>query len=167
VIGRALAQLADEPRVQVSMLGNGQDLAETRELAGNNPHVQWREWVPAADLPTLVADHDICLGIFGTGPKALRVIPNKVYQGAAAGCALITSDTKPQRAVLNDAACLVPPGDADAVAQALLRLARDPDELDRLRLAARDRAAAEFTPAAVVRTLRQRLADLTGGTAAR
>ena len=47
--------------------------------------------------PALVAEHDVCLGIFGTGPKALRVVPNKVFQGAAAGCAVVTSDTAPQR----------------------------------------------------------------------
>ena len=47
--------------------------------------------MPAADLPALVAGHDVCLGIFGTGDKALRVVPNKVFQGAAAGCAIVTS----------------------------------------------------------------------------
>ncbi len=87
--------------------------------------MRWLDWVPAAELPALVAAHDVCLGIFGTGDKALRVVPNKVFQGAAAGCAVVTSDTAPQRRVLGDAAVLVPPGDADALADALLGLAGD------------------------------------------
>ena len=75
--------------------------------------------MPAANLPALVAGHDVCLGIFGTGDKALRVVPNKVFQGAAAGCAIVTSDTAPQRRALGDAAVLVPPGDPEALAAAL------------------------------------------------
>src|SRR4051795_1248026 len=103
VIGAALAQLAGDP-VQVTMVGSGQDLDETRRLAAGNRCVQWRDWVDADALPALVAGHDVCLGIFGTGPKALRVVPNKVFQGAAAGAAVVTSDTPPQRRVLGDAA---------------------------------------------------------------
>jgi len=158
VIGRALASLADEPRVRVTMVGTGQDLAETRRLAATNPHVTWREWVDPAELPALVARHDVCLGIFGTGAKARRVVPNKAFQGAAAGCAVVTSDTPPQRAVLGDAAALVPPGDADALAAVLRHLAADRADLDRLRKAARVRAEIAFTSVAVVEPLRQRLA---------
>ena len=45
----------------------------------------------------MVASHDVCLGIFGDTDKALSVVPTKVYQGAAAGCAVVTSDTAPHR----------------------------------------------------------------------
>jgi len=48
------------------------------------------------------------------------VVPNKVFQGAAAGCAIITSDTGAPARVFGDAIVLVPPGDADALAAALL-----------------------------------------------
>ncbi len=112
--------------------------------------MRWLDWVPAAELPALVAAHDVCLGIFGTGDKALRVVPNKVFQGAAAGCAVITSDTAPQRRVLGDAAVLVPPGDPAALADALLRLADDREALLKLRHAARQLAAERFTPEQVV-----------------
>ena len=104
-----------------------------------------------------MAEHDVCLGIFGTGDKALRVVPNKVYQGAAAGCAVITSDTAPQRRVLGDAAVLVPPGDAGALAAALLRLADDRGALLKLRHAARQLAAERFTPEQIVEPLVPRL----------
>ena len=53
------------------------------------------------------------------------MVPNKVFQGAAAGCAVVTSDTAPQRRVLGDAAVLVPPGDPAALAEALRSLAAD------------------------------------------
>jgi len=156
VIGDALGRLAGTP-IEVTMIGRGQDEAETKRLAAANAAVRWVDWVPAAELPALVASHDVCLGIFGTGDKALRVVPNKVFQGAAAGCAVITSDTAPQRRVLGDAAVLVPPGDPAALAGALLRLAEDRETLLKLRDAARQLAAERFTPEQVVRPLTDRL----------
>jgi glycosyltransferase involved in cell wall biosynthesis len=161
VIGQALARLAGAP-VEVTMVGRGQDAAETKRLAAANNSVRWLDWVPAADLPALVAAHDVCLGIFGTGDKALRVVPNKVFQGAAAGCAVVTSDTAPQRRVLGtvsqeSGAVLVPPGDPAALADALLRLAGDREALLKLRHAARELAAGRFTPEQVVGPLTERL----------
>jgi glycosyltransferase involved in cell wall biosynthesis len=156
VIGEALGRIAGAP-VEVTMIGRGQDEAETKRAAAANQSVRWLDWVPAAELPALVASHDVCLGIFGTGDKALRVVPNKVFQGAAAGCAVITSDTAPQRRVLGDAAVLVPPGDPAALADALLRLAGDREALLKLRHAARQLAAERFTPEQVVGPLTDRL----------
>jgi glycosyltransferase involved in cell wall biosynthesis len=156
VIGEALGRIAGAP-VEVTMIGRGQDEAATKAAAAANHSVRWLDWVPAAELPALVAAHDVCLGIFGTGDKALRVVPNKVFQGAAAGCAVVTSDTAPQRRVLGDAAVLVPPGDPAALAGALLRLAGDRDEVLKLRHAARQLAAEQFTPEQVVGPLTDRL----------
>jgi glycosyltransferase involved in cell wall biosynthesis len=85
-------------------------------------------------------------------------VPNKVYEGAAAGCAVVTSDTPPQRRALAEAACLVPAGDAEALADALRMLADDPDRLADYRTRARLAAKERFTPAAIVWPLRERLA---------
>jgi glycosyltransferase involved in cell wall biosynthesis len=161
VIGAALGRIAGAP-VEVTMIGRGQDEAETKQAAAANTAVRWLDWVPAAELPALVAAHDVCLGIFGTGDKALRVVPNKVFQGAAAGCAVITSDTAPQRRVFGavpqeGGAVLVPPGDPAALADALLRLAEDREALLKLRHAARQLAAERFTPEQVVGPLTDRL----------
>jgi len=147
---------------QVTMIGSGQDAAAAKEAASANRAVRWLDWVPAADLPALVAGHDVCLGIFGVGDKALRVVPNKVFQGAAAGCAVVTSDTPPQRRALGDAAVLVPPGDPQALAEALLRLAGDASEVDRLSRAARLLAEDQFAAARIVAPLARRL-HLTSG----
>ena len=152
VIGTALSLLTGTP-VEVTMIGDGQDAPAAKAAAAANRAVRWVDWVPAADLPAVVASHDVCLGIFGTGEKARRVVPNKVFQGAAAGCAIVTSDTPPQRRLLGEAAVLVPPGDPEALAAALRRLAADPVELARLRREAARLAAAQFAPAQIVAPL--------------
>ncbi len=150
VIGEALALLAGVPDVEVTMIGGGQDLERTRALAQDNPRVTWRDWVEPADLPAIVAQHQVCLGIFSDAGKGTRVVPNKVYQGAAAGCAVVTSDTPPQRRALADVAVLVEPGSAKALAAALEQLATDPDRLLSLRRAAWERARSTYLPEAVV-----------------
>ena len=152
VIGEALGRLADAA-VRVTMIGHGQDLTATRAAAAANQHVTWHHWVEAADLPSVVAAHDVCLGIFGDGTKARRVVPNKVFQGMAAGCAIVTSDTAPQRRLLGEAAMLVPPGDPDALAAALLTLAGDRAELDRMRGRALAIAREHLSPMAVTAEL--------------
>ncbi len=161
VIGAALNRLAGAP-IEVTMIGDGQDKAATMAAAGAGDRVRWLDWVPADELPALVAGHDVCLGIFGTGDKALRVVPNKVFQGAAAGCAIVTSDTAPQRRALSGAGVLVPPGDPDALAAALLQLAGDRGELARLRQRARELAQEQFTPERIVRPLLPRLTPAAG-----
>src|SRR5436305_1558468 len=157
VIGEALRMLADDERFAFTIVGRGQDYDVTRTSAAGASNVEWIDWVEPEQLPHLVACHDVCLGIFGTGPKALRVVPNKVFQGAAAGAAIVTSDTPPQRQELCDSAVFVPAGDAAALAVALRSLADDRDRLWELRRAAFERANERFHPAAVIVALNARL----------
>jgi hypothetical protein len=122
VIGEAIAALADDERIHFTMIGGGQDLETTRRAAEGG-RVRWVDWVPAAELPAVVASHDVGLGIFGTSPKAARVVPNKVYQSIAAGNVVVTSDTAAQRRVLGELAQYVPAGDPAALAELLGALA--------------------------------------------
>ncbi|MFI5959990.1 glycosyltransferase [Cryptosporangium sp. NPDC051539] len=156
-LGDALAMLADEPGIAVTMVGKGQDHADCRERAAANSHVEWIEWVAGPELPELVASHDVSLGIFGTTAKAQNVVPTKVYQGAAAGCAVVTSDTPPQREMVGDAALYVPAGDAGALAETLRNLAADRGELKQAKVTARQHAEEHFYPARVVAALRDRV----------
>ncbi|MFF2451558.1 glycosyltransferase [Isoptericola sp. NPDC058082] len=142
--------------LEVTLAGSGQDLPAARDRLRGTPGITWHDWVEPADLPALVAAHDVCLGIFSATPKGLRVVPNKVFQGLAAGCVVVTSDTEPQRRLLGDHLELVPPADPTALADRLLAL-RDPGAL----AAARGRAAAGrdlARPEAVTRPLVRLLA---------
>ncbi len=157
VIGEAIAMLPPDIGIEVTMVGSGQDLGETRRRAADSPLVTWREWVEPNELRRLLREHHVCLGIFGDTPKALRVVPNKVFEGAAAGCAILTSDTAPQRRSLGDAARFVPVADPAALAEALGSLAADPSEVRRLRTLASQRAEADFRPSIVAQPVRAAL----------
>ena len=79
-------------------------------------------------LPDLYRSAGCALGIFGTSAKAARVIPNKAFQALATATPLITADTPAARELLEDGrdALLVPPGNPEALAEAIRRLASEP-----------------------------------------
>ena len=62
------------------------------------------------------------------------MIPNKAFQALACGTPLVTADTPAARELLVDdeSALLVPPGDPEALAGALHRLAAEPELAQRL-----------------------------------
>jgi len=126
------------------------------ELARARPDGLEREnWVPYERLGEELARSAICLGIFGTSEKARRVIPNKVFQAMAVGRPVITADTPAVREVLTDGedALLVPAADADALADAMRRLAADAELRARIGEAAHRRFTEVGTPRAVASRL--------------
>jgi glycosyltransferase involved in cell wall biosynthesis len=130
------------------------------ELRRDRPAgLSWERWVPYESLGAEVGRAAICLGIFGASAKAGRVVPNKVWQAMAVGRPIVTADTPAVREVLEDGrtALLVPPGDPDALAAALVRLAGDRALRQRLGGAARAAYTARGTPAAVAVHLRDAL----------
>lgn len=113
------------PEIPFRVVGSGQ-LECTLDAAP--PNVARVPWVEYERLPDELRRAGCALGIFGTGAKARRVIPNKAFQALACGAPLVTADTPAARELLDDgrSALLVPPGDPEALAAAVRRLADDP-----------------------------------------
>lgn len=92
-------------------------------------NVEFLSDVPLERLPGELAEADLCLGgHFGGSPKAGRVVPGKVYQVLAMARPLVATATPANLDLLahGQSAYLCPPQDPDALADGLLRLARDP-----------------------------------------
>jgi glycosyltransferase involved in cell wall biosynthesis len=95
-------------------------------------------------VPPLLASADIL--VLPNLPSSISsrfTSPLKLFEYMAAGRAIVASDLPAIREVLRDGvnAVLVPPGDAEALAAALGRLAQDPALARRIALAAFDDAA--------------------------
>ena len=149
------------PPIHCRFIGEGPMRAEAeaalRELDPARVDVEFEDWLAFEVLPERIAAADIVLGIFGTTPKALRVVPNKVYQALAVGRPVITADTpaydEPFRRVDTAAIGFVPPGDASALSDLLADWAATRD-----RLSARGQTAASmFERAFAESRLRERL----------
>jgi glycosyltransferase involved in cell wall biosynthesis len=161
-VARAAALLEDDERT-LRLVGDGQDRpaaeALVRQLGLQN--IEFVDRVPEPALADEIGQASICLGVFGTSDKAARVVPNKVFQCAAAGRAVITAATPAVETAFGDALVTVPVGDPSALAAAIRRL-HGPA---RLAAALRARAAfvERFSDAALARDLEQVLSELVAG----
>jgi glycosyltransferase involved in cell wall biosynthesis len=119
------------PELTITVAGRGQ---LDSLMDGRPSNVEWVPWIEYPQLGAAYRDALCALGIFGTSPKASRVIPNKVFQAIACGTPVITADTAAARELLSDgkSALLVPPGDPEALAEALRRAAADRELLERI-----------------------------------
>ena len=150
----AAIRLLEGAPIQVTVVGRGQERAAfNRQIAGRT-NVTVLEWVDYDRLGALVADHHVVVGILGTTEKALRVVPNKVYQAACAGRAIVTADTPALReAFTADEVALVAPGDPEALAVTLRALAGDRERVEELGRRARARFERDYAPEALGRRL--------------
>jgi glycosyltransferase involved in cell wall biosynthesis len=124
------------PPVQWTLLGQGPLRAACESAAQGLPNVRFEDWRPYAEIPARIHRADILLGIFGTTPKAGRVIPNKVYQSLACGRPVVTRTSAAYPEALRHAAdsglVWTGAGDAQALADAVAGLAAHPERLGAL-----------------------------------
>jgi glycosyltransferase involved in cell wall biosynthesis len=141
-----LAAAKEAPEIDFRIVGSGQ---LERLLPSRPPNVEHVPWVEYERLPDEIWRAGCVLGIFGTSGKAQRVIPNKAFQAIACAAPLVTADTPAARELLVDgeSALLVAPGDAKALAQAVRRLAADPDLSRRIAAGGRDAYGREASEA--------------------
>jgi glycosyltransferase involved in cell wall biosynthesis len=132
----AAAELREDPGVQFTLVGRGQEYprikARAQRLGLGN--VSLIEWLPYEELRERIYRADIGLGIFGISDKAQRVIPNKVFQIMACGTTpIVTGRTSGIGELLEDGrdAILCDCGSGEAIAAAVERL-RDPTERARI-----------------------------------
>ena len=111
------------------LIGTGQEQANVDKLVAQlqPTNLTFVERVEITELPAIIEQSAVCLGIFGTSEKAGRVVPNKVFESLAVGRAVVTADTPAMRLAFRaDEIATVPAGDPTALAQKLRELINDP-----------------------------------------
>jgi glycosyltransferase involved in cell wall biosynthesis len=157
-IVRAAAMLEErrEP-VDFVVVGAGQTYQASRALAQSLgiSTMTFLDPVPYARLAELMTESDLCLGSFGTPDRAGRVIPNKVFDALAVGRPVLTADTPAIREALvhGEHVWTCAPGDAAALADAIIILRRDRDLCRRLAENGHQLFLEQFSLAATTRNL--------------
>lgn len=146
-IVRAAALLKDHG-YRFRIIGRGQETAIVMRLAEElgTSNVEFVEPVPKEQLRHELAHASLCLGIFGTSPKASRVIPHKVFEGLACGRPVLTGDSEAIRDVFSYgevATCRV--GDAESLASQITSLMESKSDRNRLGVNARMRFETDFS----------------------
>lgn len=112
--------------VEFEIIGSGQLSNNIRNLAAklDNKNIKFIDWINYRELPEHIQDADVCLGIFGSTPKAQRGVPIKVYEALAMKKPVITGDTPAAREVFTDKvnAILCEIGNPEALADSIILL---------------------------------------------
>jgi glycosyltransferase involved in cell wall biosynthesis len=130
VLLQAARLLADRPEITVVLLGDGKEkptlIDQAYRLGLKN--VAFLPPIPKAKMPQALAAADACIAILKPIPLYTTVYPNKVFDYMAAGRPVVLAIDGVIREVVegSGAGIFVPPGDADSLAQAIRRLADDP-----------------------------------------
>lgn len=155
VVVDAATRLRDDERVRFELIGDGQTRAEVERVVRERrlANVVMTPRIPQSELPRRIEAATICLGIFGTTPKAARVVPNKVYQCMGMERAVVTMDSRAVRETFRVGAEVVTTaaGDGEALGDAIRALLADADTRVRVARAGAARVARDFTPVPLAR----------------
>jgi glycosyltransferase involved in cell wall biosynthesis len=144
-------------RFHAVLAGRGIEWEACRRQAGllGLRQVEFPGTIPYAEAPAFYADADVVLGAFGAGEKAGRVVPHKVWQGLAAGRAVVTGDGEGLREWFTPGThiAVAARGEAEAIAAVIARVLADSDWRAALATAGRARAFETGTPERVAAEL--------------
>lgn len=121
------ARLMQKDAVRFLMIGAGQTFGAVEHARNEGVPLESSPSLAPTALVQRLRQAHVLLGVFGTTPKAARVVPNKVFQSLALGRAVITAATPAIHEFFTPGEHLwtVPAGDAEALAEAIRMLRRE------------------------------------------
>ncbi len=132
ILLEAANQLSSLSDLAIVLLGDGKEkpalLAQAEQMGLSN--VYFVPPVPKNEMPVALAAADACIAILKPIPMYDTVYPNKVFDYMAAGRPIVLAMQGVIRKVVEEAQAgiAVPPGDAQALAEAIQFLADHPQE---------------------------------------
>lgn len=128
----AAERLGDQPGLQFILVGDGKEKGKLVDLAREKglQNVQFHPPVPKEKMPEVLASADVCVAILKPLHAFTTTYPNKVFDYMAAGRPIVLAIDGVIRQVVESAQAglFVPPGDPAPLAEAILRLAKNPQE---------------------------------------
>jgi glycosyltransferase involved in cell wall biosynthesis len=159
-VADAAAKLAHDD-VHFAFVGEGaakhELVAHVAQTASGN--ITLLPGVPSREVPAILAAADICLVPLRDVPLFDAFIPSKMFEFLAAGKAVVGAVRGEAAAILRDAgAVVVDPEDVDQLADAIGRLAAEPERRAAMAVSGRDYVARRFDRRQLAREYRQLLA---------
>jgi glycosyltransferase involved in cell wall biosynthesis len=147
------ARLMQRDAVRFLLIGSGQTFGTVERARHEGVRLETSPSLAPSALVQRLKHAQILLGVFGTTPKAARVVPNKVFQSLALGRAVITAATPAIHEFFTPGEHLwtVPAGDAEALVEAIRMLRREAALRGRLAQQGARFVHAHFTPERVAR----------------
>lgn len=131
VVLRAAAELCDRTNIEFLLVGGGADKPRLQAMATELqlPNLTFHDPIPTAQVPQLLTDSFAALvtvaeGSFFSGTRSAKIFP-----AMAAGRPILHSGAGEGATLVEKAGCgiVTPPGDATALAKAIIKLVDDPN----------------------------------------
>jgi glycosyltransferase involved in cell wall biosynthesis len=149
ILLQAAEQLHSHPEIYFVLVGDGKEKATLQAEAArlNLSNVLFLPPVPKTEMGDVLAAADACLAILKPIPMYSTTYPNKVFDYMAAGRPLLLAIDGVSRTVMEQAGAglFVPPGNPQALAEAVLRLAAYPEKSRAMGLAGRRAVEKHFS----------------------
>lgn len=158
---RAAALTRGKP-IHYALVGEGAAKRDLARLAHamSLDNVTMLPGVPSFEVPSHIAAADICLVPLRDVPLFSTFIPSKMFEYLAAGKAVVGAVRGEPAQILSEAgAIVVPPGDEDAMACAIVELAADTARRQTMGRVARDYVTEHFDRTVLAGRYRKILAD--------
>ena len=128
-----LAAVAGQPWLELTLVGEGTELASYQRLADrlSATNVRFTGRLCDAELNDQYCSNDVVVLPSVTRAEAFGLV---LLEGMAAGCVPLASDLPGVRDVAGPTGVVVPPGDPNALRQALRELADDEARLEQLQI---------------------------------
>jgi glycosyltransferase involved in cell wall biosynthesis len=163
-IVEAARLLADDPRIQIELIGTGPDRAgaQAKAQAYQLPNVTFSDWLEQAALIQRLQGATLCLGAFGATPQSMMTIQNKIYEGLALGKPVLSGDSVAVRRVFQHGRelYLCERADPAALASAIRTLCADAQLRTLLAQQGHARFSQEFTIEQLGAKFKQHLSEL-------
>ena len=129
IVLEAAARLQECPEITIALLGDGKEKQNLIDLAATMglSNVRFLAPLPKTEMPLALSGADACIAILKPIPVYTTVYPNKVFDYMAAGRPVVLAIDGVIREIIEkaNAGIAIPPGDPQALANAIRRLAED------------------------------------------
>lgn len=166
VLLQAADQLRTHENIQLVLVGDGKDkpALQAQAAAMQVQNVHFIPPLAKEDMASALAAADVCIAILKPLPLYATVYPNKVFDYLAAGRAVVLAIDGVIRQVVADAnaGIFVPPGDPHAMADALVHLSTQPEQVRAMGAAGRAFLEAHFNRPELAAQLEAVLLEIAG-----
>jgi len=135
--------LEKSPDVSIVLVGGGFRLPEVREsakFAGVEDKIVFTDFIRQRKVAEYIAASNVCVATFEDNEITAAKSPLKIAEYLASGKPIVASDVGEIRKMVGEAGILVPPGDIEKTAEAILDLLQNEEKRKKLSKSARSRA---------------------------
>lgn len=159
-----VAEMVKDEPIHFAFVGDGADKQSVLDQVRNRglQNVTLLPGVPREEMPRLISVADICLVPLRDIPLFASFIPSKIFEYLSMGKAVIGSVSGEAARILTEAGALVVgPEDAEQLARAIVKLARNPARRTRMGLRGREYVTTHFNRSTLARRYLEILTQLT------